>query len=227
MDYHNDITQILEDMSSETSRIAIKIGKRRDQLRHVQNIYPPFSDGIIIDCLEENGLGTTCQFARLYFYDSNKNKLQTKSVNQMIEAEENQPSELGVMVDGILNMAAEMRRFVAVQNDSINVLVNRQADLMTNLFDSKEEIMVERAAAIGLDMELQAVKDEVESSYKTQAIRAVSQAATSFAESYQGKITPDKLVSLIMENPEYINHALENEELTNLIARKIAEKALT
>ena len=29
-----------------------------------------FSDGIIIDCLEENGLGTTCQFARLYFYDA-------------------------------------------------------------------------------------------------------------------------------------------------------------
>ena len=69
MDYQSELTDIIEHMPEETARIAIKIGKRRDQLRHVTNIYPPFSDGNIIDILEENGFGTSCQFARLWFYD--------------------------------------------------------------------------------------------------------------------------------------------------------------
>ncbi len=227
MDFHTEITNILEQMPEDTARIAVKVGKRRDQMRHIQNLYPPFSDGNVIDCLEENGLGSSLQYARLFFYDSNKQKLQSKSVNQLIENEENQQTDISIMVDGFLSMAAEMRRFVAVQNESINTLVNRQSDLMAGLFETKEEMMVERAAAIGLDMELQAVKEEAEHNYKTQAIKAVSNAAQSFAENYQQNISSEKLVSLIMENPNYIDDALENEELTNLIAQKIAAKALS
>jgi len=227
MDFYSEISHILETMPEETTRIALKIGKKRNQLRHVMNLYAPFRDGIIIDTLEENGLGTDCQFARLWFYDDNKQKLQSKSITQPLDEEEKPISELGHMVDGILATMAEMRRFITVQNESIGTLVNRHADMMTNLFDSKEEIMVERAAAIGLDMELQAVKEEVETSYKTQAIKAVSSAAQSFAENYQGQVSPDKLVSIIKSNPDYIDHALNDEELTNLIAQKIAEKALS
>ena len=227
MDFYSEISHILENMPEETTRIAVKIGKKRNQLRHVLNLQSPFNDGIIIDTLEENGFGVDSQFARLWFYDANKQKLQSKSLSQPLETEDKPVSEVGNMVDGVLATMAEMRRFITVQNESISTLVNRHADMMTQIFESKEEIMVERAAAIGLDMELQAVKDEVESNYKTQAIKAVSNAAQTFAESYQGVVTPDKMVSLIMNNPDYIDHALENEELTNLIAQKIAEKALS
>ena len=227
MDFYSEISQILETMPEETTRIAVKIGKKRNQLRHVLNLYAPFQDGIIIDTLEENGFGVDSEFARLWFYDSNKQKLQSKSLSQPLEQDDKPVSEVGNMVDGVLATMAEMRRFITVQNESISTLVNRHADMMTQIFESKEEIMVERAAAIGLDMELQAVKDEVESNYKTQAIKAVSNAAQTFAESYTGVVTPDKMVSLIMNNPDYIDHALENEELTNLIAQKIAEKALS
>ena len=227
MDFYSQISNILETMPEETTRIAVKIGKKRNQLRHVLNLYAPFQDGIIIDTLEENGFGVDSEFARLWFYDENKQKLQSKSISQPLETEDKPISEVGSMVDGVLATMAEMRRFITVQNESISTLVNRHADMMTQIFESKEEIMVERAAAIGLDMELQAVKDEVESNYKTQAIKAVSNAAQTFAESYTGVVTPDKMVSLIMSNPDYIDHALENEELTNLIAQKIAEKALS
>ena len=227
MDFYTEISQILETMPEETTRIAVKIGKKRNQLRHVLNLYAPFQDGIIIDTLEENGFGVDSEFARLWFYDVNKQKLQSKSISQSIEQDEKPVSEVGNMVDGVLATMAEMRRFITVQNESISTLVNRHADMMTQIFESKEEIMVERAAAIGLDMELQAVKDEVESNYKTQAIKAVSNAAATFAESYTGQVSPDKMVSLIMSNPDYIDYALQNEELTNLIAKKIAEKALS
>ena len=227
MDFYTEISQILETMPEETTRIAVKIGKKRNQLRHVLNLYAPFQDGIIIDTLEENGFGVDSEFARLWFYDANKQKLQSKSLSQPLELEDKPISEVGNMVDGVLATMAEMRRFITVQNESISTLVNRHADMMTQIFESKEEIMVERAAAIGLDMELQAVKDEVESNYKTQAIKAVSNAAATFAESYTGQVSPDKMVSLIMSNPDYIDYALQNEELTNLIAKKIAEKALS
>lgn len=227
MEFYSQIGEILETMPEETTRIAVKIGKKRNQLRHVLNLYAPFNDGIIIDTLEENGFGVDCQFARLWFYDGNKQKLQSKSLTQHLDPEESTTSEVGYMVDGVLATMAEMRRFITVQNESISTLVNRHADMMTQIFESKEEIMVERAAAIGLDMELQAVQDEVENNYKTQAIRAVSNAAQTFAESYTGQVSPDKMVSIIMSNPDYIDHALENEELTNLIAQKIAEKALS
>lgn len=226
MDYHSELTDIIEHMPEETARIAIKIGKRRDQLRHVTNIYPPIADGNIIDILEEHGFGTSCQFARLWFYDSNKLKLQSKSLTQPIEPESSPPNDIGYMVEGILMTMAEMRRFITVQNESINTLVSRQSDMMLNLFESKEEVMAERAAAIGLDMELQAVKDEIETSYKTQAIKAVSQAAQTFAESYNGNISPEKIANLILSNPEYIDYALTNEELLNLFAQKIAEKSI-
>lgn len=226
MDFYSEISQILETMPEETTRIAVKIGKKRNQLRHVLNLYAPFQDGIIIDTLEENGFGVDCQFARLWFYDGNKQKLQSKSLTQHLDPEESSTSEVGYMVDGVLATMAEMRRFITVQNESISTLVNRHAEMMTQIFETKEELLVDKAAAISLDMELQAVKDEVENNYKTQAIRAGLSAAQTLAESYAGKVSKAQLVNLIKNNPDYIEFALDDEDLTKLIAQKIAEKAL-
>lgn len=226
MDYYTEITNIIEQLPSNCSRIAIKLGKRKDQLKHIANIQAPFLDIDLIDVMDNNGFGTTMQYGRLWFYDTDNKRITTRLINQMLDTDLDKPTDISAMVDGVLMTMAEMRRFISVQNESISNLVNRNSDMVQTLFEAKEETMVERTSTIAMDLELQHFQASQDNDYKSKAAQALTDLATTAIEHYSNKITPDQIINLILANPTIIDQALENEEITKLITQKYTNKVL-
>lgn len=227
MNYHSEISDIAENLPNGTTRIAIKIGKRRDQLKQIRKLQIPIFDHELIDILEEEGFGIDYPHARLIFFGDSGKPITSRSLTEIIDVEETKPSSTESLTEGILLMAQEMRRFVSVMSDTVREREITVRELVKSNTKLQEEVMVEKLAATSLNMQLDATEEAVEGSYKLHAVKALSNAAEQFAANYATKqLTPEEILKLIMSDDRYIDLALENEELKMKIAQKIAQKSL-
>ena len=220
-----DISLTIDQLPDTAEQLVLKLGSQRRKLTQIKKFEycPPEEE--ILDCLRSFGFGSDYPFARLMWYDVTGRKC-VRSLSVTEELEEEPQTITAKLVDGMLEMASEMRRFQGTITETLITREKTLENVLEKLISSREANMVERQIALTMQRELEYSEFAAETDYKTQAIAALSNAANTWAQSQTKNMTPEMMSKLILANPEYIEHALEDEKLTKLIAEKIAAKTL-
>ena len=214
-----NLTLKMEKLPDNVSKVAIKIGAQSTRLTHVQTFQHLASEEEILDCLEEYGFGTEYGYARVIWQDERGRQVTTYSFSEPIKAEEER-STINVLVDGLLQMAAEQRRFVSTMNSTVESLATALATSRDKNAELQEEVIEERTNALALDLALQDSEKESQFSYKERALETLSNLGEAYIAS-KNSLNPESIKSLMLEHPEVVDNLIQDEELVSILTQRI------
>ena len=125
--------------------------------------------------------------------------------------------EQSSLVDGVLMMAAEMRRFVAVINTTLEQRENTLQHVIDQLLVAKYSEIESHAASIALDMELQKQEELEGSSAKERALGIAEQMVGAMMAQ---KFSPEAIKELVLADPTIIDNLLQDETVVSLVGEK-------
>lgn len=214
-----NLTLKMEKLPDNVAKVAVKLGAQSTRLTHVQTFQHLASEEEILDCLEEYGFGTEYGYARVIWQDDRGRQVTTYSFSEPIKEEEER-STINVLVNGLLEMAAEQRRFVSTMNATVESLATALATSRDKNAELQEEVMEERTNALALDLALQDSEKESQFSYKERALETLSNLGQQYIAS-QSALTPDKVRMLMQEHPELIDEMVKDEAIVEMVASRI------
>lgn len=225
-DISMNLAHHLETLPENASKLSLKVGAKRTKLSHVHSFqYIPAEDEIL-DTLESYGYGIDYRYARLVWNDEKGRQVKTFSFSTELDEDEDN-STVKVLVNGLLEMAAEQRRFLSTLNATLQQRENTLTNVLETLMESREEVMEERTNALALDLALQDAEKETNLDYKGRALETLSQLGEVFIASKTGAITPDMLKQAMATNPDIVDDMLNDEEFVQVVSQKIVEKSLS
>lgn len=201
-------------------KIVTRAGDNRTSLSIVGRFDCDFSDGVMTfpdyDELETNltgaGYGDDLQYARVIAYDEKGRQI--KSVSLKHDPKQDESASL---VDGMLAMAAEMRRFVATINTTLEAREETLQHIIDQLMIAKHAEIESHAASIALDLELQK-QEEMQGTDSKE--RALALAEHVVSQMMGAKLNPSSLKDLIMSSPEIVDELLKDKDVVELVGAK-------
>lgn len=206
-------------------KLVLRAGDQRQSLSIIGRYEIIIDDGMIIaptieeleDCLSMSGYGDEKQFARIIAYDEKGRQIKSLSLKQE-KAHDDQAS----LVDGILAMAGEMRRFVATINHTLEAREETLTHIIDQLMVSRHAEIESNAAALALDMELQQAEQNHGSDHKERALGLAESVVSQMVGASQ--LTPESIKSLLMSSPEIIDNLLEDDDIVNIVGAKFMSR---
>ena len=215
-----NLSHHIETLPENASKLSIKIGAKRTQLAHVHSfLYIP-TEQEILDAMEEYGYGIDYGYARLIWNDDKGRQVKTYSLSTELQNDDTSGT-IQVLVNGLLEMAAEQRRFLGTLNATLQQRENTLTSVLETLMESREELMVERSTALALDIALQDAEKEGDMDYKGRALETLSQLGEAFIASKTATITPDILKRAMNDNPEIVSTMLEDDEFVSIVSERL------
>jgi hypothetical protein len=152
------------------------------------------------------------QQGRLIAYDERSKQL--RAITIRTEQAQQATSDTGMLVEGILRMAEEQRRFVATITDSFQVMHETIQDALYKERDHQEEI-TELQLALALE-QAQNANDEPSTADKALGV------ITQVLESKRAISDPVGMAkNLLSSHPEIIDSLLADETIVEMITKKI------
>lgn len=206
---HRKIERWLEKLPEGVESIILRAGEDRRQETILERWNPDDVPNILdeaLELMEEEVQG------RLIAYGEKGKQLRSITIRNDIQT--NTQTETGLLVEGILRMAEEQRRFVATITDSFQVMHETIQDALYKERDHQEEI-TELQLALALE---QADNESNEPSTTDKALGVISQVL-------QAKASPGDPVQvakdMVLNNPEIIDSLLDDESIVDLVTKKI------
>jgi len=205
-------------------RISLRTGETRTNLSMCGQFDCELIDGRIVnptvealeDCLSLGGFDDQRTYARLIAYDDKSTQLKSLSIQHQHKIDEQSS-----LVDGVLAMAGEMRRFVSVINSTLEQRENTLQHVIDQLLQAKYQEIESNAATIALDMELQRREEAAGVDSKSRALElAESVVAQMMSAGAAGAASQMNLKDLIMSQPQIIDDLLDDEDVVNLVKKK-------
>jgi hypothetical protein len=203
------IERWLEKLPPETVQIVLRGGddRRTESILERWNIEDVAN--IPDDTIE---LMETEQQGRLIAYDERSKQL--RAITIRTEQAQQATSDTGMLVEGILRMAEEQRRFVATITDSFQVMHETIQDALYKERDHQEEI-TELQLALALE-QAQNANDEPSTADKALGV------ITQVLESKRAISDPVGMAkNLLSSHPEIIDSLLADETIVEMITKKI------
>jgi hypothetical protein len=203
------IERWLEKLPPETIQIVLRGGddRRTESILERWNIEDVAN--IPDDTIE---LMETEQQGRLIAYDERSKQL--RAITIRTEQTQQATSDTGMLVEGILRMAEEQRRFVATITDSFQVMHETIQDALYKERDHQEEI-TELQLALALE-QAQNANDEPSTADKALGV------ITQVLESKKAISDPVGMAkNLLSSHPEIIDSLLADETIVEMITKKI------
>ena len=219
-----DLALKMEKLPETACKLSVRLGSQRTRLTQVHSFGMLPTEEEILDCLEDYGYGTEYGYARLIWQNEKGQAVRSVSLSKPLIEEDGQ-STVKVLVDGLLDMAAEQRRFLSTLNETLQQRENTLSVVLEKLMDSREEVMEERTQALALDLALQESEKESQFNYKERALETLTHLGETFIQS-KNQLTPDKVKSLMLQHPELIDALVQDEEVVNLIGSRIMSSKL-
>jgi len=208
-------------LDPNVTHVQVKAGEKRNSLSQVATVQVIETDNII-DELENISFFDGGLYVRLMAYvDRKYNKgLSLSAIETSID---NQNSDTAVLVDGLLAMTGEIRRFMATITSTLEKREETLSDVIEHLMEAREERMDSEMTAMSLDMELQAVQEAAGSSAKDKAIDVLSNTANEWIALQQRKqeITPENVINWIKNDPNFIQQAMKDEEIVSKVLQQM------
>lgn len=201
------IERWLERLPEHTTSIVLRAGDDRRTETIIERWTPDDLQSIIdetMDLMQDEIQG------RLIAYGEKGKQL--RSVTIRTEYKPDNLSETEALVDGLLRMADEQRRFLATITDSFTVMHETIQDSILKERDTQEEI-ADLQVALAME-QLQSANNEPTTADKALGI---------FSQVLQQKQgNPVQMAKdLVSSNPEIIDALLEDESIIDLVTQKI------
>lgn len=220
-----DLSLKMEKLPETAFKLAVKIGSKVNKLTHVHSFPSLPNEEEILDCLEEYGFGTEYPYARLIWQDEKGRAVKTYNFTEKLKEEE-ESSTIKALVDGLLDMAAEQRRFVSTMNSTVESLTGALTHSREKNLELQEQVVEERSTALALDLALQDAEKEGELNYKERALETISQGVQAYIAN-KTAMTPQGLKNLMLQHPGLIDELVKDEEVVKLISQRIMSNKLT
>ena len=130
----------LETLPETAAKLSIRMGSKRHQLAHVHSFSYIPNEEEIQDAMGDYGYGVDYQFARLVWNDEKGKNVKSFSMSVQLD-EESETGTIKVLVDGLLEMAAEQRRFLSTLNSTLQQRENTLTSVLETLMMSREEVL--------------------------------------------------------------------------------------
>lgn len=204
------ISRWLERLPEDTRTIVLRAGDSRNEESIIEKWTTPLDDvDDVIDVVEET-MSEEVQ-GRLISYNDRAKQLRSVSVRG-VPVQPQTSSETGMLVEGILRMAEEQRRFVATITDSFQTMHETIQDALYVEREHHEEMA---DAQLALAMSQMDAENNQEST--------MDKAMGIIAQAIQNKSGNVDIKSMILNNPDMIDAFLDDEEIINVIMSKIGQ----
>lgn len=202
------IQRWLEKLPEETTHIILRAGDDRRTETILERWQPDDVGNILDESLE---LMADEVQGRLIAYGEKGKQLRSVSIRNDFQDSHAQ-TETQILVEGLLRMADEQRRFLATITDTFETMHETVRECMHTEQDTREEIS---DLQVALAME-QLQNESNEPSTADKALSIFAQVLQS-----QGKKTAQSAKDLVMNNPEIIDELLNDETIVDMVTRKI------
>ena len=216
-----NLSHHLETLPENITKLSLKIGSKRTQLGHIQSFAYIPSEMEIMDALNNYGYGIDYKYARLVWQDEKGKQIKTYNLNCQLKEDEDNSNTIKILVDGLLEMAAEQRRFLGTLNATLQQRENTLTSVLETLMESREEVLEERTNALALDLALQDAEKEDAMDYKGRALETLSQLGEAFINKQAASVSPDMLKTAMASNPDIVDSMLEDEEFVSMVTEKL------
>ena len=202
------IERWLEKLPEETTHIILRAGDDRRTETILERWQPDDVANILDESLE---LMADEVQGRLIAYGEKGKQLRSVSIRNDFQDSHAQ-TDTQILVEGLLRMADEQRRFLATITDTFETMHETVRECMHTEQDTREEIS---DLQVALAME-QLQNESNEPSTADKALSIFAQVLQS-----QGKKAAQSAKDMVLNNPEIIDELLNDETIVNMVTQKI------
>lgn len=203
--YATKIYRFFETLDENVTVVTLRAGMDRRSEQTIEKWMPPFEPENIADIIDETMQSE--QQGRLIAYCQSK---QIKSIS-FSNLHTIAQSETALLVDGILRMAEEQRRFVATITDSFQVMHETiQETIMKERMHHEEISELQLAVALAEKEQEQEDKSTVQS--------AIEMFGTVLQAKNGQKLDIKKY---LLDNPEIVDTLLKDDDIVTLVTEKM------
>ena len=202
------IERWLEKLPEHTTHIILRAGDDRRSETILERWEPDNLACIVDECLE---LMQDEHQGRLIAYGDKGRQLRSGTIRN--ELQEGQPqSETAILVEGLLRMADEQRRFLATITDTFETMHETVRECMHQEQDTREEIS---------DLQVALAMEQIQNS--TDAPSTADKALNIFAQvlQQQGKKAAESARDMVLNNPEIIDELLNDDDIVSMVVEKM------
>jgi len=202
------ILRWLERLPENTSTLVLRAGESRTDEVIIEKWSIPIEDvDDILDTIEDTM--TEEYTGRLIAYNERAKQLRSVSVRGVPNVQQN-TSETGALIDGILRMAEEQRRFVATITDSFQTMHETIQDALFVEREHHEEMA---------DAQLALAMSQIDSEQNKES--TIDKALAMVAQAMQSKNI--NLKDMILQNPDIIDDFLNDEQIIEIVTKKMMQ----
>lgn len=203
--YATKIYRFFETLDENVTSVTLRAGMDRRSEQTIEKWAPPYEPENIADIIDETMQSE--QQGRLIAYAQSK---QVKSIS-FSNLHTIAQSETALLVDGILRMAEEQRRFVATITDSFQVMHETiQETIMKERTHHEEVAELQLAVALAEKEQEQEEKSTVQS--------AIEMFGTVLQAKNGQKLDIKKY---LLENPDIVDSLLKDDDIVTLVTEKM------
>jgi hypothetical protein len=202
------IQRWLEKLPEETTHIILRAGDDRRTETILERWQPDDVANILDESLE---LMQDEIQGRLIAYGEKGKQLRSVSIRNDFQDSHPQ-TDTAILVEGLLRMADEQRRFLATITDTFETMHETVRECMHTEQDTREELS---DLQVALAME-QLQNESNEPSTADKALSIFAQVLQS-----QGKKAAQSAKDMVLNNPEIIDELLNDETIVNMVTSKI------
>jgi len=202
------IQRWLEKLPEETTHIILRAGDDRRTETILERWQPNDVANILDESLE---LMQDEIQGRLIAYGEKGKQLRSVSIRNDFQDSHPQ-TDTAILVEGLLRMADEQRRFLATITDTFETMHETVRECMHTEQDTREELS---DLQVALAME-QLQNESNEPSTADKALSIFAQVLQS-----QGKKAAQSAKDMVLNNPDIIDELLNDETIVNMVTSKI------
>jgi hypothetical protein len=202
------IQRWIEKLPEETTHIILRAGDDRRTETILERWQPDDVANILDESLE---LMQDEIQGRLIAYGEKGKQLRSVSIRNDFQDSHPQ-TDTAILVEGLLRMADEQRRFLATITDTFETMHETVRECMHTEQDTREELS---DLQVALAME-QLQNESNEPSTADKALSIFAQVLQS-----QGKKAAQSAKDMVLNNPEIIDELLNDETIVNMVTSKI------
>jgi len=205
------IERWVEKMPTDTTSIVLRAGDTRQTETILERWEVDNVAAIVDECID---LMTDETQGRLIAYGPKGRQLRSMTIRNHDAEGTPRDSDTAILVDGLLRMADEQRRFLATITDTFETMHETVRECMHTERDTQEEMG-------DLQVALAMAQIEQESNQESTADKALSIFAQVLQQ--QGANAAQKAKDMVINNPDIISELLEDDDIVVMVVKKMTQ----
>jgi len=204
------IERWLERLPEATTSIVLRAGESRQTETIIERWQPDAIADLLDDCLD---LMADEYQGRLIAYGAKGRQLRSITIRNTDAEVTNHASDTQMLVEGLLRMADEQRRFLATITDTFETMHETVRDCLHTERDTAEELGETQIALALAQIEQETHKESTADKALSIFAQVLQQTGTAAAE---------KARDMVLNNPSIIDELLDDPTIVQMVVNKMS-----